>query len=292
MSESGRPGCEFVRCSHPTFFKRVQIYDGYGRLDGVKLESSVKKAIAEDSPSQLMMPLSVAGKSVDTRLLPILLHFRKKRILEWLIENDGKTRKFFGPREMLFYVCAHWFGDETVEWLEKAEKKEPGILKSCIDPLGCNLLWYSNSKEVAEALIKHGCDPDAETVWGLSWRDRSEYENRKSRQVFDVTVNGKTLAEIAAAIRNRNLGFYSDRENNLGVLVDAVRIVMPENGRTFEWKHSGRYDWLELQDISLDADLISSFSMQLRVQRSLDIFPASVCFVLEPDGIVRARTSL
>ena len=88
VSESGRPGCEFVRCSHPTFFKRVQIYDGYGRLDGVKLESSVKKAIAEDSPSQLMMPLSVAGKSVDTRQLSILLYFRKKRILEWLIEND------------------------------------------------------------------------------------------------------------------------------------------------------------------------------------------------------------
>ena len=291
VSESGRPGCEFVRCSHPTFFKRVQIYDGYGRLDGVKLESSVKKAIAEDSPSQLMMPLSVAGKSVDTRLLSILLHFRKKRILEWLIENDDKTRKFFGPREMLFYVCAHWFGDETVEWLEKAEKKEPGILKSCIDPLGCNLLWYSNSKEVAEALIKHGCDPDAETVWGLSWRDRSEYENRKSRQVFDVTVNGKALAEIAAAIRHRNLGFYSDRENNLGVLVDAVRIVMPENGRTFEWKHSGRYDWLELQDISLDANPIPSFSMQLRVQRSFDIFPVSVRFVLDPDGIIRVRIS-
>ena len=291
MSESGRPGCEFVHCSHPTFFKNVQCCDDYGRLDGVKLESSVKKAIAEDSPSQLMMPLSVAGKSVDTRLLSILLHFRKKRILKWLIENDDKTRKFFGPCEMLFYVCVHWSGDDAIEWLEQAEKKEPGILKSCIDPLGCNLLWYCHSKEMAETLIKHGCDPDAENVWGLSWRDRSEYENRKRRQVFDVTVNGKTFDGIARVIRNRNLGFDSGRERNLGVFVDAVKIVVSENGRTFEWQDSGRYDWLELQDISFDADPVPSFCMRLRVQRSLDIFPVSVRFVLDPDGIVRVRTS-
>ncbi len=37
---------------------------------------------------------------------------------------------------------------------------------------------------------------DAETVWGLSWRDRFEYDRSKeNRQVFDVTVNGKSVSE-------------------------------------------------------------------------------------------------
>ena len=311
MSENGRPGCEFVRCWHPTFFKNVLPSRDDGSIDDYKLkyesfdrlEPSVKKAIAGDSPSQLMMPLSVAGKSVDTRLLSMLLHFRKKRILEWLIENDDKTRKSFGPREMLFYVCKHWFGDDAVEWLEKAEKKEPGILKSCVDPLGCNLLWYSDSEEVAETLLKHGCDPDAETVWGLSWRDRSECKNKENPQVFDVTVNGKPLPEIAAAILNQNFDSYGrivpvirnrNFDSNAGIVsVDTVRIVMPENGRTFEWKTSEHFRSFTLAEVDLDEEPVPSFSMLFRVEylrdRDNNESSVSVCFDLDPDGIVRVR---
>ena len=296
LSENGRPGCEFARCWHPTFFKNVLPGSGDGRIDDyriekeffARLEPSVRKAIDADSPSQLMMPFSVAGKSVDTRLLSMLLHFRKKRILEWLIENDDKTRKFFGPHEMLFYVCRHWSGDDAVEWLEKAEKKEPGILKSCVDPLGCNLLWYSDSEDVEETLLKHGCDPNAETVWGLSWRDRLEYENKENRQVFDVTVNGKPLPEIAAAIRDQNF------DSNVGIgAIDTVRIVMPENGRTFEWKDSERWGRLTLENLGLYEDPVPSFNMVFRVQDLRDQdgneSSVSVCFDLDPDGIVRFR---
>ena len=309
MSENGRPGCESVRCWHPTFFKNVLPGSGDGRIDDYRiekesfsrLEPSVRKAIDADSPSQLMMPLSIAGKSVDTRLLSILLYFRKKRILEWLIENDDKTRKFFGPREMLFYVCRHWFDDDAVEWLEKAkkddavewlekaEKKEPGILKSCVDPFGCNLLWYSNSEDGVETLLKHGCDPNAENVWGLSWRDRFEYNrNKENRQVFDVTVNGKPLSEIAAAIKDQNF------DSNAGIMsIDTVRIVMPESNRTFEWKNSERLGRLTLENIGIDEGPVPSFNMLFRVeyQRNQDGNEASVSirFVLDPDGIVRFR---
>ena len=77
---------------------------------------------------------------------------------------------------MLFYVCANWDDGHAAAWLEKAEAKQPGIIKSCVDALGRNLLWYtqcnlSHREALLETLLKHGCDPDAETVWGLSWRD-------------------------------------------------------------------------------------------------------------------------
>ena len=206
---------------------------------------------------------------------------------------------------MLFYVCKHWSGDDAVEWLEKAEKKAPGILKSCVDPLGCNLLWYSNTKEVAETLLKHGCDSDAENVWGLSWRDRFEFNrNKKNRQVFDVTVNGKPLPEIAAAIKNQNFDSCGRsvtviRNRILGsnagiVSVDTVRIVMPENGRTFEWENSKHWGRLTLENVDFDEDPVPCFSMRFRVEHLLDqdFNEASVSarFVLDPDGIVCVRT--
>lgn len=152
-----------------------------------KIAPSVRQAIDADSPSRLSMALSVLGRRMDTRLLVILLELRPVKILEWLLENDAKTKTLLNPRLMLFYVCANWSERPAVEWLEKAEAKEPGVLKSCVDPLGRDLLWYfrynwrvhnddsdkarKGESPIVETLLRHGCDPDAETVWGLSWRD-------------------------------------------------------------------------------------------------------------------------
>lgn len=94
----------------------------------------------------------------------------------------GFPKGVFDERRMLFYVCANWKSDDAAAWLEKAEAKEPGIIKSCVDPLGRNLLWYTLYSEnynwlhenLVNPLVKYGCDPDAETVWGLSWRDMRE----------------------------------------------------------------------------------------------------------------------
>ena len=175
--EHGRPGFEVVRCSNPAFFRNVarDCVDDVD-VDKVKIAPKLRKAIDADSPAQLMMQLSVSGKHMDARLLAVILTLCKTKILEWLLENDDKTREFLDERRMLFYVCANWDDGHAAAWLEKAEAKQPGIIKSCVDTLGRNLLWYtqcnlSHREALLETLLKHGCDPDAETAWGLSWRD-------------------------------------------------------------------------------------------------------------------------
>ena len=199
--ENKRKGCAFVRCSNHTLFMNVLPLDDL-RLPSAgmsKLDQVVRRAIDADSPSRLAMALSILGRRVDTRLVVILLEFRPVKILEWLLENDEKTKTLLNPRLMLFYVCANWPERSAVDWLEKAEAKEPGVLKSCVDPLGRNLLWYTlynwrsscdsygmagkGEMAIVETLLGNGCDPDAETVWGLSWRDIREAGETRQKTV-------------------------------------------------------------------------------------------------------------
>ena len=182
--EQGRPGCEVVRCSDPAFFWNVARKDYSDDVDAgkVKIDPKIRKAIDADSPAQLMMQLTVSGKKMDARLLAVILALYKTKTLEWLLENDEKTKEFLDERRMLFYVCANWKSDDAAAWLEKAESKEPGIIKSCVDPLGRNLLWYTLysgnynwlHENIVNPLVKYGCDPDADTAFGLSWRDMKE----------------------------------------------------------------------------------------------------------------------
>ena len=175
--DHGGAGCEVVRCSDPGFFKNVARKDDSDDVDleKVKIAPGVKRAIDANSPAQLMMQLAVSGKYVDARLLAVILSLRKTKVLEWLLENDEKTKGILDERRMLFYICANWPYQDATDGLEKAEKKQPGIIKSCVDALGRNLLWYTQYNRrygrAEETLLKHGCDPDAKTAWGLSWRD-------------------------------------------------------------------------------------------------------------------------
>ena len=184
----GGAGCEVVRCSDPGLFMNVARKDDSDEVDleKVKIAPGVRKAVDANSPAQLMMQLSVLGRQVDARLLAIILTLRKTKILEWLLENDKKTKECLDDRRMLFYVCAHWPYQDATDWLEKAEAKQPGIIKSCVDALGRNLLWYTQYNRrhgrAEETLLNHGCDPDAETAWGLSWRDMKA-NNLGGRQV-------------------------------------------------------------------------------------------------------------
>ena len=173
----GGAGCEVVRCSDPGFFLNVARKDDSDEVDleKAKIAPGIRKAINADSPAQLMMSLSVSGRHMDARLLAIVLALHKTKIVKWLLENDMKTKEYLDERRMLFYVCAHWPYQAAVDWLEKAEARQPGIIKSCVDALGRNLLWYTQYNRrhgrAEETLLNHGCDPDAETAWGLSWRD-------------------------------------------------------------------------------------------------------------------------
>ena len=175
--DHGGAGCEVVRCSDPGFFKNVARKEDSDDVDleKVTIDPNVRKAINADSPAQLMMRLSVSGKRMDARLLAVILSLRKTKVLEWLLENDEKTKGILDERRMLFYVCANWPYQNATDWLEKAEAKQPGIIKSCVDALGRNLLWYTQYNRrhgrAEKTLLKHGCDPDAKTVWGLSWRN-------------------------------------------------------------------------------------------------------------------------
>ncbi len=186
-----RTGSEVVRCSDPGFFKNVARKDDSDEVDvyRAKIDFITQKAVNADSPAQLMMHLSVAGRHMDAELLAVILALRKTNDLKWLMENDKNTKKYLDERRMLFYVCANWPYQDAADWLENAEAKQPGIIRSCVDALGRNLLWYTQYNrwhgKAVDTLLAHGCDPDAETVWGLSWRDMRAAPLRSPRTVTD-----------------------------------------------------------------------------------------------------------
>ena len=233
MCENGRPGCEIVRCTDGAFFKKGARFNAWDWERGkIKVDREVRKAIDADSPAQLMMRLGVLGRGVDLRTLFFALSLQKTKILEWLLENDDGTKALLDQRRMLFYVCANWPEEDAVAWLEKAEAAQPGILKSCADPLGRNLLWYNGAKrsDVAKALLVHGCDPDAETVWGLSWRDLRD-ASANPPAGLEITVNGKDPSAVLSRYADLDDDAYQRAER-----VETVRVVMAGTGRTFEWK--------------------------------------------------------
>ena len=236
MCESGRPGCNVVRCSDAAFFKKGASFSSSDwEQRKIKVDPDVRKAIDADSPARLMMRLGVLGRGVDLRTLVFALGLQKTKILEWLLRNDDKTKEFLDERRMLFYVCANWPEKDAAAWLEKAEAAQPGILKSCADPFGRNLLWYGRCREkdeLAGMLLAHGCDPDAETVWGLSWRDLQGASAPASPSPgFELTVNGKDPSAVLSREAAWDADAFLQAER-----VETVRVVLPGSGRTFEWK--------------------------------------------------------
>ena len=199
-----RTGYETVRCSSRVFFKRIQTISSYDWKKGrVKTPDVLKKAIDDDSPAELMLALGVLGKKVDARLLTWLLGFGKTKILDWLMENDEAAKEWLDPRRVLFYKCANHWDKSIGESVEQIERASPGTVASCTDALKRNLLWYtlynhllsnggrreSALSPVEELLIRHGADPDAETAWGVSWRQLKRAKEEEDRE-FALFVNG------------------------------------------------------------------------------------------------------
>ena len=177
---------------------------------------------------------------------------------------------------MLFFVCANWEAQEAAGWLERAEAKKPGVLKSCADALGRNLLWYTLyngwGSKIADTLLKYGCDPDAETAWGLSWRDMREYGRPDA---FDITVNGKSPDAVEAKD-------HRDGELEKAEDVAAVRIVRRATGEAFEWTCAEPH--AKLLDVTGHrTDGAPTIVLALHCgYRDVE-----ATFVLGPDGIVR-----
>ena len=181
-----KPGYEDVRCSGLLFFeKSLSVYPEWKLAQGkIKIDPKVKDAIENDSPAKLRILLDLEGKSLGVRLLNIILLHRKPNTLWFLMENDKLVKEYLDRRRILFYACANLEAEAALGLVERAEKLQPGIAATCVDALGRNLLWYSlysgngHDRRFTDALVGYGCDPDAETVWNLSWRDMKGEENR------------------------------------------------------------------------------------------------------------------
>jgi hypothetical protein len=177
---------------------------------------------------------------------------------------------------MLFFVCANWEAKEAVAWLERAEEKKPGVLKSYVDALGRNLLWYTLyngwGSKIADTLLAHGCDPDAETAWGLAWRDMRA---RDRPDAFEVSVNGKSPDVVEAKD-------HRDGELEKAEDVAAVRIVRRATGDAFEWTCAEPH--VKLLDVTVHrTDGAPATVLTLR-RGYADV---EATFALGPDGIVR-----
>ena len=174
-----KPSYEDVRCSGLLFFeKSLNTYREWQLEQGkVKVDPRVKDAVVNDSPAKLRIMLDLEGKSLGVRLFNIILLHRKPNTLWFLMENDKLVKEFLDRRRILFYACANLGAADALGLVEKAENLQPGIAAACIDVFGRNLLWYTlysdnwHDKKLTDALVRYGCDPDAETAWNLSWRD-------------------------------------------------------------------------------------------------------------------------
>ena len=191
--EREMPGYETVRCSNPVFpftaqwpplgSQAAKKHLGHPVLedefagDRKDFEPIVLEAIDADEPMRLLMALSVAGRQVDLRLIYLLIRDRKMRILDRLMEIDEATQRWLDPRRMLFYACANWPRTELIPYVRRAERRNPGLVASCTDVFGRNLLWYMSAnfrpevdsivkftvkeEDAEKLLVKLGADPDA-----------------------------------------------------------------------------------------------------------------------------------
>lgn len=260
-SEEGRkshcarklPGHETVRCSSPVLFGRIRSRSSASEYVE-PFEDVVREAIAADEPARLMVALAVAGRKPDLRLFVAALHLRKTRILDRLMERDATAKRWLDPRRLLFYAAANWPFADLPALAEASERKSPGIVASCVDALGRNLLWYAlayrrpaapwscaatrnpaGKAEEAEALlVRLGADPDAPTKWGASWRQVARVREERSWD-HDVFLDG---VRVSPGGRSDDAG-WTGRSAEEPIRADGdehrVRIVQRGTGLASEW---------------------------------------------------------
>lgn len=259
-SEEGRkshcarklPGHETVRCSSPGLFGRIRSRSSASEYVE-PFEDVVREAIAADEPARLMVALAVAGRKPDLRLFVAALHLRKTRILDRLMERDATAKRWLDPRRLLFYAAANWPFADLPALAEASERKSPGIVASCVDALGRNLLWYAlayrrfvsswscaasrnpaGKAEEAEALlVRLGADPDAPTKWGASWRQVALVREERSWD-HDVFLDG---VRVSPRGRSDDAGWSERFAEPIRADGDEhrVRIVQRGTGLASEW---------------------------------------------------------
>lgn len=182
ICQTKQPGWEDVRCSDPVFF-------GTDPRNSFTKEPEKKalEAIAKDSPSALLMPLSIEGRELPAKYAQAAMASRAIKTATYLYSNDKKFSRLFTARQLLFYVCANWNDDDTIPFVAMLEKDNPGLVKNTLDAFGHDALWYTlyqrdrfNRATLAarraldpldRALIEFGCDPERPNSVGLSYND-------------------------------------------------------------------------------------------------------------------------
>ena len=182
ICQTKREGWEDLRCSDPQFF-RGDIVKQF-KTDA---EKKAMEAIEKDSPSGLLMPLSIEGRNLPVKYAQAALAKNALKIVTYLSCNNPAFFKFITPRQLLFYVCANWNNDETIPLVALLEKENPGLVKDSVDVFGHDALWYTlyqrdrfnRATDAAKraldpldrTLIELGCDPDRTNDLGLSYND-------------------------------------------------------------------------------------------------------------------------
>lgn len=239
-----QPGYREIRASDPFFFEKENAFE-----PKTAIEKRIQEAIRADSPAQFMMHVNLAGGGLRAKYFHEVLRQWKTGILDWLRGNDEKVADLLDERTMPFYVCANCNASRAADYLDKLEKKHPGILKACVDAQGRNLLWYSlyerrkwKGDVLTDALLRAGCDPDAEAVWGLSWRDMDEAlesagTGEHSGKGYAVLGDGMELAKA------RNTGSFT---TTLDGTFSELTVVDHATGQKAIWKLDKGYHKVEL----------------------------------------------
>ncbi len=263
QSAGKQPGYREIRASDPFFFEKENSFE-----PKTAIEKRIKEAIWADSPAQFMMHVNLAGGGLRAKYFHEVLRQWKTGILDWLTGNDEKVMDLLDKRTMPFYVCANWEGAHAAEYLDNVEKEHPGILKTCVDAQGRNLLWYclytgnemliplhlwlpdrfdrnrDGVENLTDVLLRAGCDPDAETVWGLSWRDMEEQQKSAGtdeRSSFDYAVllkDGMKLKKIP------NAGLF---KTTLHGKNSELTVVDRTTGLKSIWRLGRGYGYLQIE---------------------------------------------
>jgi len=139
-----------------------------------KIPEEIDNAIADDSVSLLEMRLTLHGKKYTKLLFQIILSHNAFNILDHMLKCRLKAvTNILSPQDILVNICAYASKCEgAIKVLDTLEQLYPGISKYT-DKLGNNPLWYclyqNGRDELEEALIRHGCDPDARNHLNLSY---------------------------------------------------------------------------------------------------------------------------
>ena len=141
-----------------------------------QLNGKLERALQQDSISLFELELTLSGKPLQISLLRWILKKHAYQILDHLLRNRLKALSaILAPQDLLICLCMHPQGNGALMRLDTLEELFPGISRST-DSLGNNPLWYclyrhkASSTELAQALLRNGCDPDQRNHLNLSYR--------------------------------------------------------------------------------------------------------------------------